>query len=352
MIKFADTTGRGSEKTKVLKSDTRQWTSGRVRFAVIGWEGRPSDNYIVCQKLLLGRNDPPQKFNLRERDWINLKRLIDGDLQTFSEWERTVPTVDHAALTILIANHPDLFEKVLSNPNILKLSEASLEALDRIAVKVFEVKTERIDLIFKELSAASGEDLTRFSSLLEDLRLNQVSTLASLVYQKLKVIDLLEATCANAKNRERDVHNIFEKNPWLVGRPYEIVQSDRPLSRYMADNAPVDPELRKRPDLILKTIPATQDIVLVELKAPGIALKAKHVGQVLEYKALILRNKPNVKNIQCFIFGHEKDQSFLLSQDVTMKTFSELIAELQTEYQEYAKIIETGKEVDDDEISP
>jgi hypothetical protein len=148
-------------------------------------------------------------------------------LQKYSEWEQTVPTVDHAALTILIANHPDLFEKVLSNPNILKLSEASLESLDRIAIKLYEVKTERIDLIFKELSTASGEDLTRFSSLLEDLRLNQVSTMAALVYQKLKVIDLLEATCSNAKNLERDVHKIFDKNSWLVGKAYEIVQSDR-----------------------------------------------------------------------------------------------------------------------------
>ena len=343
------TSQKSPEKPKLLKSDTRQWTSGRVKLAVIGWEGRPDDNYIVCQKLLLGKDQPPQKFNLRQRDWVNLKRLIDGDLQNYSEWEKTIPTVDHAALTILIANHPDLFEKVLSNPNILKLSEASLEALDRIAIKLYQVKTERIDLIFKELSTASGEDLTRFSTLLEDLRLNQVSTMAALVYQKLKVIDLLEATCSNPSNLERDVHKIFDKNPWRVGKAYEIVQSDQPLSRYMAEHAPVDPELKKRPDLILRAVPTTQEIVLVELKAPGVPLKAKHIGQVLEYKALIAHNKPNVKNIHCFVFGYEKDQSFVLSNDVTMKTFSELTAELRTEYREYSKIIESGKEVELDE---
>jgi hypothetical protein len=228
----------------------------------------------------------------------------------------------------------------------LKWSEASLESLDRIAIKLYEVKTGRIDLIFKELSTASGEDLTRFSSLLEDLRLNQVSTMAALVYQKLKVIDLLEATCSNPKNLERDVHKIFDKIPWLVGKAYEIVQSDRPLSQYMAEHSPLDPELKKRPDLILKIVPTTQDIVLVELKAPGIALKAKHIGQVLEYKALIAHNKPNVENIHCFVYGYEKDQTFVISKDATLKTFSELIAELRTEYREYSKIIESGKEVE------
>ena len=189
--------GDKTEKPKQLKADTRQWTSGRVKFAVIGWESKPLENYIVFEKNFFGKSkNPDQKFILRARDWSNLKKLIDGDLQEYSKWEKAVPAINQEALTALISQSPDLFEKVLSNPNILKLSEASLESLDRIAIKLYEVKTERIDLIFKELSKASGDDLTRFSSLLEDLRLNQVSTMASLVYQKLKVIDVLELTCS------------------------------------------------------------------------------------------------------------------------------------------------------------
>lgn len=157
------------EKPKQLKADTRQWNSGRVKFAVIGWEGRPQDNYIVFEKNFFGKTKyPDQKFNLRLRDWTNLKKLIEGDLQGYTEWEKTVPTVDQEALTLLIANHPDLFEKILSNPNIVKLSDASLESLDRMAIKLYEVKTDRIDLIFKELSKASGEDLTRFSRVYKD----------------------------------------------------------------------------------------------------------------------------------------------------------------------------------------
>jgi hypothetical protein len=339
-----------SKKPTVLKSDTRQWTSGRVKFCVIGWKERPDDTYILFEKSFFGKNkNPDQKFILRIRDWNNLKMLIDGDLQSHTEWEKIIPTVDPAALTGLIDAHPDLFEKVLSNPNILKLSEASLEALDRIGMKLYEVKADRIDLIFKEISKASGEDINRFSTLLEDLRLNQVSTIASLVNQKLKVIDLLESTCSNRRNLERDVHDIFDKNPWLVGNAYEIVQSDRPLATYLAENGPIDPELKKRPDLILKIVPASQDIVLVELKRPGVSLKPEHIAQVLRYKGLIQKNKPNVKVIHCFVFGYDKDQSFSHSKDVDMRTFSELIAELRAAYREYLKIIETGKEVDEGE---
>jgi hypothetical protein len=344
-----DNEQRPSDKPRVLKSDTRKWSSGSVNLAVIGWEGRPDDNYIVCRKTLLGKDAPPQKFNLRQRDWINLKKLIEGDLQKYSEWERTVPTVDHEALANLIDEYPDVFEKVLSNPNILKLSDASFESLDRIAVKIYEVKAERIDRVFEELSAASGEDIERFAYLLEELRLNQVSALASMVHQKLKVIDVLERVCSDPQNSERDVHSIFEKNSWLLGKAYEIVQSDRPLSKYLQEHAPLDPEFRKRPDLILKTIPATQDVVLVELKAPGVPLKPEHIAQVLRYQGLIKNNKPNVGQIHCFVFGYEKDKSFWFSKDVEIKTFSELVAESRAEYREYLKIIETGTEVDSDE---
>jgi hypothetical protein len=338
-----------SNKPKQLKTDTRQWTSGRVRFAVIGWEDRPEDNYIVFEKNFFGKNKTPdQKFNLRLRDWKNLKKLIDIDLRPFSNWDLTAPELDQKGLSKLISQSPDLFEKLLLNPNIVKLSDASLESLDRIAIRLYEVKTDRIDLIFKEIAKASGKDIERFGTLLEDLRLNQVSTMASLVYQKLKVIDLLDRTCANPKNRERDVHDIFDKNPWLMGKGYDIVQSDQQLSKYVDSQTRVDPDLQKRPDLILKSIPNTRDIVLVELKAPGVSLKARHIGQVLEYKALIQRNKPNVQEIYCFVFGYEKSPSFVASKDATLKTFSELAAELRSEYREYAKIVKGAQEDLDD----
>ena len=336
-------------KPKQLKADTRQWNSGRVKFAVIGWEGKPDRNYIVFEKNFFGKSiHPDQKFNLRYADWLNLKKLVDGELTNITEWEKTISVVDQKSLAKLIETDPDSLGKVLSNPNILKLSESSIESLDRLAIKLYEIKTDRIDLILKELSKSTSEDIVRFSSLLNDLKLNQISMMASLVYQKLKVIDLLEKTCCDITRSERDVHEIFERNCWMVGKEYEIIQSDRSLSTYLGENMPIDTETRKRPDIIAKKIPYTEDIVLIELKAPGVKLKANHIGQVLTYKALIQRNKPNVKNIHCFVYGYEKDMTFSMSNDAEIKTFSELISDLRAQYQEYQKVLEEGKEIDEE----
>ena len=180
------------KKPKQLKSDTRQWSSGRVHFAVFGWEGKPDDNYIVLEKNFFGNTkNPDQKFNLRYRDWQNLKKLIDSDISSVTEWEKTISVVDKASFEKLINDDPDIFSKLLANPNILKLSDSSFESLDRIAVKIYEIKTEKIDLILKKIAETTSPDLDKFSMLLNDLRLNQVSMMTTLVYQKLKIIDLL-----------------------------------------------------------------------------------------------------------------------------------------------------------------
>ena len=217
-----------------------------------------------------------------------------------------------------------------------------------MAIRLYEIKTEKIDLILKELSTATTDDVSKFSSLLDDLKLNQISMMASLVYQKIKVIDLLEKTCSNTKNSERDVHEIFERNTWLIGKEYEIVQSEKTLATYLEENIIKDPNTQKRPDIIAKIVPYSQDIILIELKAPGVKLKADHIGQVLTYKATIKNLRPNTKKIHCFVYGYEKDNTFLESNDATIKTFSELISELRQEYKEYQSILEAGKDVEED----
>ena len=42
------TTDKENEnRPKQLRADTRQWHSGRVKFAVIGWEGKPEKKELI-----------------------------------------------------------------------------------------------------------------------------------------------------------------------------------------------------------------------------------------------------------------------------------------------------------------
>lgn len=329
-----------------LKTDTRQWNSGRVKFAVVGWKDKPEKNYIVFEKNFFGiSKNKDQKFNLLNKDWDRLKQLIDGELATTTGWIIPNSIINKNELDSLVEKDPNILSRILSSKNLFKLSESSLESLDELIIKVYDVKKDKIDLILKKLSETSVTEIEKFGSLLEDLKLNQVSMMASLVYQKIKIIELLESLVISRESSEKDIHKVFESNPWLIGNRYEIVKSEKTLSDYLNISLKEDVEMGKRPDIIARIIPHTNDVVLVEFKSAQVKLKAKHIGQILEYKSLIHKYRPNTKIIHSFLFGYEKDDTFIDSNDVEIKTFSEIISERRSEYQSYQDILELGKEV-------
>lgn len=330
-------------KPKLLKQETRHWSSGYVRLALIGIEGHSEDNYISLEKRHSSKNlpHPEQRFNLRERDWKALKRLIDGvgndEFGGQSGW--APPVLTDEQLASLIGTRPELLEVVLKAPNLGELSEPSLQALDRLSARIGELQFDQIELIFDRLAGSTGQAIADFSNLLRDLELEQVTALSRLVHQKLKTLDLLERVVADPERSERAVHEILDRNPWMLGSRYEIVQSDRTLATYLADEAPDDPVSRRRPDLIVKRTPHSDEILLIELKAPGVKLSAAHIGQVLSYRGVIERARPNLTQIDCFVIGYEKDITFTESRDAALMTFGELVNALRDELSEFERAL-------------
>src|SRR6266446_4621599 len=149
------------ERRKAIRvaSDTRQWTSGVVRFTVITVEGHPETAYIAFAKDVVGR--PPlkggfQRFNLRLRDWNNLKRLIEEELAQHHGWLldqsglQLVSTGDKDLFRFLDGN-PGLLEKLLDLPNVRMLSRESFEALNRLGTKVYAVQGRHLETILEKL---------------------------------------------------------------------------------------------------------------------------------------------------------------------------------------------------------
>jgi hypothetical protein len=331
-----------------VASDTRQWTSGVVRLSVITVEGHPETTYIACEKDIVGRSPLKggvQRFNLRLRDWNNLKRLIEEELAQHHGWLleqsglQLVATGNKDVLGLL-ENNPGLLEKLLDLPNVAMLSRESFEALNRLGMKVYAVQGRHLETILEKLARASEQEFVQFASLLRDMRIGQVATLANLIRQKLRIISLFRILTSARETREAAIHELIENNVWIADKRYEIVASDETLASFLDENTKFDPELKKRPDLVVRRVPHEQRIVLIELKRPGIDLRASHVGQILEYKSLIKQYRPNVQEIDCYLFGYQKHPSFMDSADVKFRTFSELVTALEDEYGEYLRVLE------------
>lgn len=347
------------KKAIVVAQGTRTWTSGTVTFSVFVVEGHPESTYVALKKILVGRPSSQggfQQFRFRLHDWNNLKKLIETELAEKHGWvlENSGLSLIKAQLTEdlikAVSENPELIEKLLDLPDLKTLSSASFEHLNRLAMKVYRVQSKNIELVLKQLSKASPEEFVKFADLLTDLRLGQVATLANLVKQKLEIIKLFEVLTTSQTTREREVHKLIEDNPWIANKSYEVLASDRPLAEFLEKSTKNEPELRKRADLIVKRIPNHEEIVLIELKAPSVKLRPSDIGQILEYKSLIQKFKPGTKVIDCYLFGHEKHQSFTHeSKDVTIKTFSELASALRDEYQAYLKVLEENAQEADQE---
>lgn len=343
-------------KAVVIAKSTRTWTSGMVRFAVIGVEGHPDRTYISLEKYLVGKplDVGVQRFRLNLRDWSNLKQLIEVELSSKHRWSviHSEDSQIHGGRTEelikLVNENPELMEKLLEAPNLKSLSSASFEYLNRLAMKIYQVQSNNVDLVLGNLSKASPSEFVQFATLLTDLRLGQVATLANLVKQKLEIIELFEKLTGSKTTREREVHKLIAENPWIANKVYDVLASDRQLAEYLQENAREDPELKKRPDLIVRRIPNHEEIVLIELKAPSVKLRPSHIGQILEYKSLIQKFKPGTKRIDCYLFGYEKHESFTHdSKDVTIRTFAELSSALRDEYRAYLEVLEQNAQSED-----
>jgi hypothetical protein len=343
---------RRPSKVVPVVSSTRAWSSGNIKFTLLTVEDHPEKNYITLEKHLVGKKGQTglQRFLMSCRDWTSLKQLIEIDLAEKHQW-----VLANSGMTLLHGNkadevaqlmqaNPELLERILDAPNLKSLSSASFEHLNNLAMKVFKVQSNNLELVLKNLAKATPEEFIQFASLLGDLRLGQVATLANLVKQKLEIINLFEKLASEQATREKEIHKLIEQNPWIADKSYEIVASDRQLADFLSKNAKDDLELKTRPDLIAKRVPHQDQIILIELKRPSVKLHSGHIGQILGYRDLIMQYRPGTKSVHCFLFGHQKQYSALSSNDVTIRTFSELTSSLRDEYRAYLDVLEENTE--------
>ncbi len=335
-------------KFKVIKKVTKKWTSGVSTFAVIGDGEHSERNYIILERVVNGR--PTSKFNLYFTDWTKLKELIEGELMPDHAW----PVEDkfHGEAEVLHAlqevfdGNPDFLEKILTNGNIAKLSKASFEALDKLGARVYEIKAENLDFLLQQLADADGSELNNFVSLLNELKIGQISSITELVRKKIAVLTLLENLMSQATTKEKEIHKLLESNLWLLDNNYDLVRSNKPLSDLL--NASNDPDLEKRPDLIVQNIlQEPSHLIIVELKRPFVKLNNEHLGQALGYKGIVQAHNPEIKKIDVHLIGYALHANMPRGlTDVNVRLLSNIATQKRREFDDFLKIVEDNQELE------
>jgi len=341
-------------KFKVIRQVTKKWTSGITNFSIVSDEEHPGRNYIILRRILLGKPDKNQFFNLHLQDWERLKDIIEGEAIEDHKWslKEKSGSETEALLNLekILESNPDFLEKILSNRNITNLTEGSFEALDKLGLRIYEIKAENLEFLLKRLSEAKTDELDNFVSILNQLRIGQISTIAELIRKKISIIKLLENLIKEKDTREMEIHKLLENNLWLLNNNYDLVRSDKPLSDYLSKCIKEDPKLGKRPDLIVKMfLQDINHIVLVELKRPFVKLNAEHIGQVLGYKGIIENHNPSIKDIDVFLIGYDLDPNMPKGlKDLQIDLLEDIVNKKRREFDEFLKILEDAKEDDYD----
>ena len=151
--------------------------------------------------------------------------------------------------------------------------------------------------------------------------------------------------------REIEIHRLLENNLWILDNNYELVRSNKALKDYLEANIKVDPELGKRPDLIVqKFLQDENHIVIIELKKPSVKLKADHLGQVLGYKGIVERHNPKT-NIDLYLIGYDIEPNMPRDlKDVKVDILENYINVKRNELDEYLKVLDESKEQEFDLI--
>ncbi len=191
-------------------------------------------------------------------------------------------------------------------------SEDKVETVASVILDAFE--KDEYWLVLKQIDESKGGDVETFASALEVFGLLDMALMANQAKSRLKVLDHLDDLVRNSATLEKNVHNVIERNLWVLGHDHSLISSNKTLARtieeYTAEKFCGD-RASKRPDLFL-----AQNLrggyLLVEFKRPSKPIDREDQKQAQEYRDDL---EKKFGDIQILLLGKERDVSAAAKND-------------------------------------
>lgn len=191
-------------------------------------------------------------------------------------------------------------------------SEEKVEAVVSVVLDALE-KTEYWQVL-KEIDQSKDADIEIFASALEEFGLLDLAMVASQTSSRRKLLDHLESLIRNPKTIEKNVHNVIEKNLWLLGSKYSLVASNKTLANtietYASENF-TGARAANRPDLFLAQH-LGGGYLLIEFKRPSKEISRADQNQAAQYRDDL---EPRFGQIDILLLGKGRDSTALSQYD-------------------------------------
>lgn len=195
-------------------------------------------------------------------------------------------------------------------------------ALERVMKRFYGESEERIETvasvvldalekdeywsILQHINESPAGDIETLADALAEFGLVDMAQMANQALSRLQLLDHLDGLVRNPATQEKAIHQIIEKNLWLLGMGYASIASNKTTAKTIqeyTDNKFSGKRAARRPDLFLAQR-LTGEYLLIEFKRPSDDITRDNQRQAAEYRDDL---EPRFGSIEILLLGKARD---------------------------------------------
>lgn len=225
--------------------------------------------------------------------------------------------------------HRRHFAQLAVKRTMEKFYGESADRIETVANVVLDA-IERDDYyeVLRAIDESLASEVAKLAEALQDFGIVDMAQLGAQARSRLRLLDHFESLVDNSSTVEKQVHEVVEKNRWVLGFDYPIVSSNQTLanviSKYVKDEFK-GPRANKRPDLFLgKHLKGNH--LLIEFKRPQHSISRDDQNQAVKYRDDLTKQFGDI-DILLLGKGREPNLSTQFdSRGLTVMSYKELIS--------------------------
>lgn len=183
-------------------------------------------------------------------------------------------------------------------------SEERIETVASVVLDALE--KDEYWSILQYIDESPSGDIETLAVALTEFGLVDMAQMANQAMSRLQLLDHLDALVRNPATQEKTVHQIIEKNLWLLGMGYASIASNKTTAKTIqeyTDTKFSGTRAAKRPDLFLAQR-LSGEYLLIEFKRPSDDITRDNQRQAAEYRDDL---EPRFGSIEILLLGRARD---------------------------------------------
>lgn len=183
----------------------------------------------------------------------------------------------------------------------------SEDRIDTVASVVLDaLEKDEYWSILQHINESPNGDIETLAVALAEFGLVDMAQMANQAMSRLQLLDHLDGLVRNPATQEKTIHQIIEKNLWLLGMGYASIASNKTTAKTIqeyTDTKFSGKRAAKRPDLFLAQR-LSGEYLLIEFKRPSDDITRDNQRQAAEYRDDL---EPRFGSIEILLLGKGRD---------------------------------------------